>query len=138
MPSENKFKKRNSVANALISAGKHEEVESIKTEPMPKIMQSETDINEEVAIAQETPQVNPIEETVPVPSDGFIESKVDNSPNVIIINTKKEKDKKSYKNYYLRNTTIETIDKYSKKTGLNKSELVDMLLEEAFKRMKIK
>lgn len=45
---------------------------------------------------------------------------------------KEIKEEKEYKTYYLKKTNIEKLEKLSKKTGINKSQLLDSILEQAW------
>lgn len=66
------------------------------------------------------------------------EMEEENSSGTIVIKQRKKVKTKEYANFYLQIKTINMIDKYSSKSGMNKSELVDTLLNEAFSRLKIK
>lgn len=61
-----------------------------------------------------------------------------NSIGKIVIEQKKKVKTKDYANFFLEIETIEMIDKYVKKTGMKKSELVNTLLKEAFNMLEVK
>lgn len=65
-----------------------------------------------------------------------------NEKAIIYLQSKNNNNKKKYANFYLRESTLNMIAKLAGKgkgkTGYNKSELVDVLLEEALSRLKVK
>ena len=57
---------------------------------------------------------------------------------VILERKQKKKDRFKRQTYYLTNELIRKIDKYNKKSGYSKSELVRMALEDFFERVEVK
>lgn len=59
-----------------------------------------------------------------------IEENNSNSPAFTF--EKEVKEEKEYKTYYLKKINIDKLEKLSKKTGINKSQLLDRILEQAW------
>ena len=72
----------------------------------------------------------------------YILKKEKSNSSEIIIEHKETPVEKRYATFYLKEDNLALIEKYAGKgrgkTGYNKSELVDILLEKAFEIMKIK
>lgn len=56
----------------------------------------------------------------------------------IVIKQRKKVKIKDYANFYLKIKTLDRLTKNCKRTGINKSELVDILLNEAMDRLEVK
>ena len=63
---------------------------------------------------------------------------INDDGKVILEKKQKKQDRFKRQTYYLTDELIKKIDKFNKKSGYNKSELVRIALEDFFKRVKIK
>ena len=138
--------------NPLINAGKHDVRKKDTTvddflENNDEIIKSD---NKDTNVNQITDEINTNEKAIVTSSEEIIvkeEIKTENLPQqstsgTILITTKAIPVKKKYATYYLKESITDKIERFAGqgrgKSGYNKSELVDLLLEKAFEIMKIK
>jgi hypothetical protein len=125
-------------------------------------MAATIDTPQVIYISPTTPQEeNPEPNNIPAPIEELLtDNKDEVSPQtqeeqssdkkekkkgLIVIDFDKESEEKQYANFYLSKKTLSLIEKFAgkkkdgkHKTGMNKSQLVDYLLQQAFEMLEVK
>ena len=147
-------KERPLKTNKLILAGTKKDKEKEKDTTVDDFLKNNDEIieldNKDINVSQKIDEINTNERAIATSSEEIIvkeEIKTENLPQqstsgIILITPKAIPIKKKYATYYLKESNTDKIERFAGqgrgKSGYNKSELVDLLLEKAFEIMKIK
>ena len=147
-------KERPLKTNKLILAGTKKDKEKEKDTTVDDFLKNNDEIieldNKDINVSQKIDEINTNEGAIATTSKEIIvkeETKTDNlsqqpTSGIILITPKAIPIKKKYATYYLKESNTDKIERFAGqgrgKSGYNKSELVDLLLEKAFEIMKIK
>ena len=140
--------------NKLILAGTKKDKEKEKDTTVDDFLENNDEIieldNKDINFSQKIDEINTNEKVIVTSSEEIIvkeEVKTESLPQqstsgTILITTKAIPVKKKYATYYLKESITDKIERFAGqgrgKSGYNKSELVELLLEKAFEIVKFK